>query len=82
VPHCMENREHMPATAKHRKLVSKVITSDDVAVGVALLRMYHERAIDICVCVAPDGSNAASVAVAAYHGRVDVIKLLHELGTP
>jgi hypothetical protein len=42
---------------------------------------FYERGIDIFICLEPDGKGVvASVALAAWHGRVDVIKLLHEVG--
>jgi hypothetical protein len=68
--------------AKHRQLVSGAIACNNVPFGVALLRKCHERGIDISVCVGTKGGYtiAASVAFAANKGRVDAIKLLHELG--
>ena len=44
-----------------------------------LLRKYHEKGIDIRACAVPGKEDFPSMAYAAYHGNVDVIKVLHEL---
>jgi hypothetical protein len=48
--------------------------------AVAPLREYHERGIDTFTCATSEGGSEPSICSAAALGRVNVIRLLHELG--